>query len=118
MVPIRELHYNADVFGENVDEFDSTRFLNNDLDKSPYFRPFAGGVTMCSGRFLAKRMTLVFVASLLHRFEIEVLGKDGVALETGKMPAHELDHVSPNMGIMGPMKGQEMYVRFSERKSD
>ena len=42
------------------------------LNRSMSYKPFAGGVTHCPGRFLAKREVLVFVATILHRFDIEV----------------------------------------------
>lgn len=117
MIAIRELHSNADVFGANVDDFSATRFLDTDLDKSPYFRPFAGGMNICTGRYLAKRTTLVYVALLLQNLDFEILGRSGAALENGKLPPHEIDQAIPNMGIMAPKKGQEMYVNISERKS-
>ena len=117
MIPIHEFHSNADVFGANVDQFNPTRFLDTDLHKSFYFKPFGGGVTICTGRYLAKRMTLVHVALLLQRFNFEIVGRNEAALENGEFLPHEIDNVTPNMGIMAPKKGQEMYVNISERNS-
>ena len=117
MIAIRELHNNVDVFGKDVDLFSATRFLDTDLHKSSYFKPFGGGVTVCKGRYLAKRTTLVHVALLLQKFSFEIVERNGTALESGKFPPHEIDQVAPNMGIMAPKKGQEMYVNIAERNS-
>ena len=112
MIAIRELHANTDVFGPNANEFDARRFLGNDLDKSSCFRPFAGGSTYCVGRLLAKRLSMVFVATMLERFEIEVVGRDG-----GKqgVSAPVPDHVTPSIGIMRPKRGEEVFIRLFER---
>ena len=117
MIAIRELHSNSEAFGPNVDRFDANRFYGNNLDQSPYFRPFAGGSTYCHGRYLAKRLSLVFVATLLERFEVEIVGKEGEAVEKQGLSAPEIDQVGPHLGIMRPVKGQEVYVRLSERKA-
>ena len=117
MIAIRELQSNVDVFGTDIDNFNATRFLDSDLNKSSYFRCFGGGITICKGRYLAKRTTLVHVALLLQRFEFEIVEKSGAALKNGTLPPHEIDKVAPNMGIIAPKKGQEMYVNISERNS-
>ena len=113
MVPVRELHYNADIFGKNVDEFDANRFFGNDLEKHKWFKPFGGGTTYCSGRFLAKRLTLVFVATLLERFSVDVVGPNE-GLGKG-LPRDEIDYVSPTFGTMRPEPGRELFVRLAER---
>lgn len=52
MIPYRQLHFNEDVFGKDVNDFDPKRFLKDDsLQRSPSWRPFGGGITMCPGRF-------------------------------------------------------------------
>lgn len=116
MVPIRELHSNAEIFGPNINQFDADRFLGNKLDKSPYFMPFGGGVTYCPGRFLAKRLSLSFVATMLERFEILIVDKNGVGKGSQALRAPDMDYVTPNMGIMKPVKGQETYINLLERK--
>jgi cytochrome P450 len=66
LAPYRQLHFDETVFGESADTFDADRFLfNNDLAKSPSFRPFGGGTTYCAGRHVAKREVLTFVAYCL-----------------------------------------------------
>lgn len=117
IVPIRSLHYNADVFGRNATQFDPKRFLDNpQLEKNPSYRPFAGGLTYCPGRFLAKRQNVGFVAMLLHRFDIEVVNRERGP--KGEMAPPQIDQDSPSLGIMGPVKGTELFVRFKEAAAD
>lgn len=52
MIPYRQLHFNEEVFGKDVNQFDPWRFLRDKaLQRSPSWRPFGGGITMCPGRF-------------------------------------------------------------------
>ncbi|KAL8720936.1 MAG: hypothetical protein Q9181_007815 [Wetmoreana brouardii] len=63
LLPYRQLHFEASVFGPNVDAFEAERFLaKSDLSKSPSFRPFGGGTTYCPGRHVARRELLTFAA--------------------------------------------------------
>lgn len=110
MIPVRQLHYNESAFGGNAGQFDAERFFKEpSLNKSLNYKPFAAGVTYCPGRFLAKREVLVFVATLLHRFDIEV--SNWGSEKEGRRPP-EIDHVSPNLGVMSPVKGTELYIRL------
>ena len=77
------------------------------------YKPFAGGVTHCPGRSLAKREGLIFVATVLHSFDIEV--SNGGSEEKGWRPPPIDDHLSPNLGIMTPVKGSELYIRLDKR---
>jgi hypothetical protein len=53
-------------FGANACEIDLSRFATDkSLERNGYFRPFGGGVTLCSGRILGKREVLTFVALAL-----------------------------------------------------
>lgn len=112
IVPIRTLHYDSRAFGENAEQFDAKRFLGNNLDKNPSFRPFAGGITYCPGRFLAKRQTLIFVSILLHRYEIEVCG--GSKGQNGEYLAPRINQIGPHLGIMSPVKETRLLVRLKE----
>ena len=112
IVPIRTLHYDSKVFGENAEQFDADRFLDNDLHKNPSFRPFAGGITYCPGRFLAKRQTLVFVATVINRYDIEVFG--GSKAENGVCRAPRIDQDGPSLGIMGPVKETQLLIKLKE----
>ena len=98
MVPIRELHSDAETFGQNVNQFDPDRFVGDNLDKSLNFRQVGGGVTVCPGCFLAKGLSLIFVAMMLERFEIQSVKKSGVAKAAQGLRAPEIDYVSPSVG--------------------
>ena len=78
LIPYRQLHLDAEVFGEDLESFDPDCFLNiPGLSKSHSFRPFGGGKTYCSGRFLAEREVLTFVALAISRFDIDVVNRKG-----------------------------------------
>ena len=53
LIPSRQLHYNKDVFGDDAAVFNPGR---------------------CPGRFVTQQQTSLFVALLLHRFDIELAG--------------------------------------------
>lgn len=107
MIPYRQLHFNESVFGNGISEFRPERFTEKtNLTKSSNWRPFGGGVTMCPGRYVAKRSVLLFVAALLHRFDIEMDGHQAMpAAEEGK----------PVLGIMSIKDGQDLRVRLKVR---
>lgn len=108
LMPYRPMHFSTDIFGPDVDQFKPSRFLQNPgLSKHQGFRPWGGGSTFCPGRFLARREICAFVVTLLHRFNVEVLPGE-------TFPRR--DEVTPNLGIMEPMKGDDFKVRFSVRR--
>ena len=59
IIPDRQLHVDEKILGPNTKPFNTDRFLKNeDLSRSPNFRPFSGGSTGCSGGLIAKRKWL------------------------------------------------------------
>ena len=112
IIPIRSLHYDSKAFGDNAEQFDANRFLNNTLDRDPSFRPFAGGITMCPGRFLAKRHALVTVATLVKRYDIEVFG--GSKTLNGVCRPPQIDQIGPSLGIMAPVKETQLLIRLKQ----
>lgn len=79
MAPYRQLHYNEDIWGANAAKFDPDRFLRDkSLSRSPSFRPFGGGVNLCPGRYLAKKVVATFIALTLSRFEVSLDRQRGV----------------------------------------
>ena len=106
-IPYRQMHLDPSVFGPDAHQFNSTRFLDEKLKKSPSYRPFGGGTTYCPGRFLARREVLAFVALALNRFESVIVHEGGrrshfPRLETGK----------PSLGIMAPVVGDDVTIRI------
>ena len=113
LIPLRQLHYDPFVFGNDSDRFDSERFMRTkDLKSSPSFRPFGGGVSHCPGQILAKREMLVFVALVLHHFEIE-LALGGEDFKPQVFP--KMDEYTPSLGVNGPAKGSDVFVHFRRR---
>lgn len=123
MVPHRLLHFDADVFGASPSEFRPERWLeqeggedtqkdaeggygSNSLARSPSWRPFGGGKTMCSGRFLARFSVTTFVATLLRRFDVELVqGQSFPRPDEGR----------PVLGTMSIREGDDFKVRLTPR---
>ncbi len=112
MIPIRQLHYDEETFGSNAGEFDSRRFLHNELDQSPSFVPFGESEDAFPQPFLAKREILIFVAILINRYDIELV--DGSLGKRGSPTLPDIDYTCPTLGIMPPVKGTEVYIRLKE----
>ncbi|KZF26779.1 cytochrome P450 [Xylona heveae TC161] len=110
LIPYRQLHLNAGIFGEDANEFDLNRFLKNPkLSHNPSFRPYGGGQTMCPGRFMAKQEVFAMMAMLANRYDIEVKS----ASPSQKFP--RLDELKPGIGIMGPVEGEDLILRLRRR---
>ncbi|KAL9122048.1 MAG: hypothetical protein Q9187_001395 [Circinaria calcarea] len=110
VIPYRELHYNESAFGQNPDRFDAGRFLRNkDLKHSPSFKPFGGGTTYCPGRFLARREVLVFVADLIHRFDVVLAPTPGQ-----RFPRKDTKKIA--LALMDPILGDDVLVNVQARK--
>lgn len=103
LMPYRPMHI-SEVFGPHPDQFDPNRFLQNPgLSKHSAFKPWGGGSTLCPGRFLARREISTFIVMVLQRFHVEVV--EGEAFP-------RRDEVTPNLGIMEPVKGDDLRVRL------
>ncbi|TGJ81870.1 hypothetical protein E0Z10_g6893 [Xylaria hypoxylon] len=116
MVPHRLLHFDAGVFGEQPHEFRAERWTQkadgdkpgiNRLARSPSWRPFGGGKTMCSGRFLARFSVTTFVATLLARFDVELVGNPSFPRP---------DQGRPVLGTISVKEGDDVRVKISLRK--
>lgn len=64
---------------------------------------------MCPGHFIAKRETMLFVAMVLQRFDIETAGVPGVL---------EPDLGKPVLGLADCKEGQELLIRIRPRGLD
>ena len=104
MIPNRQLHFDPDIYGDDVDTFRSTRFLENkSLLRSLSWRAFGGGATLCPGRYAAKQTVITFVAMLLRRYEIKLAGSQ-------KMP--RLEEGYPVLGLMSSKEGDDLLVKI------
>jgi hypothetical protein len=127
VIPYRLLHFDQEVYGEDVQSFRPERFMGSageKLTRGDSWRPFGGGKTMCSGRHVAKRATrelfrhipekknttdltvVMFLAMILKRFDITIVGDD-------KMPPADLGR--PVLGIMAVKLDEDYTVRLTER---
>lgn len=114
MMPYRQLHFNEAVFGPNPEGFDPSRFLRNkDLNRNPNYKPFGGGSTLCSGRFIAKYEVIAFVALLINRFDMRLAGLEGGLKQT--FP--RFNRTKPGLGIMEPKDGDDLIIEVSQRKT-
>ncbi|KAL8924172.1 MAG: hypothetical protein Q9172_002794 [Xanthocarpia lactea] len=102
--PSRELHSNADIYGPDPSVFDPNRFIRDKtLLRSIHYRPFGSGILLCPGRFIARQTVKVFIALVLHRFEIGLDGEQA-------FPAKE--ETKPATGLMSPAQGQDILMRI------
>jgi cytochrome P450 len=92
MIPLRMSHQDPKIYGERVDEIVPERFLKDfiktdsgdahrddggSLGKTgpsiKSMKPFGGGVTLCPGRHFAGYQSVAFVATVLRRFDIQLV---------------------------------------------
>jgi cytochrome P450 len=107
LMPYKQLHFDSGVFGDNVNQFDPRRFLNDkNLLRSTSWRPFGGASTHCPGRFLARREVYMFVAIVLFRFDIKVV--PAPREETPRFP--RVDEAIPAGGLLPPVAGDDVLV--------
>lgn len=67
----RQLHFDESVFGQDAHKLDPSRFVRNPkLQRSTSWKPYGGGVSLCPGQFVARRVTCLFVTLVLRRFDI------------------------------------------------
>ena len=108
LLPYRQLHLDEDIYGPDVLQFDAERFVKNkNLARSSSFKPWGGGITLCSGRFLARRQVLAFAALALHQFDL--------ALENPKQAFPRLDEKKATLGVMDPMVGDDVLISLKPR---
>ncbi len=117
LMPLRQLHYDEAIFGDDPARFDPERFLKKkNLRNSSSFKPFGGGVSYCPGRFLARQERLYFVALVINRFDIELIAeilKDGKPSTPQTFP--KLDESTPALGVNGPVTGSDAYISIRKR---
>ena len=104
LIPSRQLHSNANIWGANHQDFNESRFAKNpSLLRHSSYRPFGGGVSLCPGRKIAKEQILTFVAILLHDFDIRL------NRETAQQ-FPKLNAKAASLGVTGPAKGMDLSV--------
>jgi cytochrome P450 len=107
------MHAQERIWGENVQDFDSRRFLpKSKAEKSRQvhpaaFRAFGGGSTLCPGRHFALNEIVGFVAMIVLIFDIS--GVDGEALQ---IPEKQ-DNVVP-IHVLEPAKKTSVNMKIRE----
>lgn len=109
IIPYRQLHYDEGVFGPAVRTFNPSRFIDRkELRNSPYFKPFGGGTTYCSGRFIARRQIFALVAVILTNYDVELEDKQkGIPL---------LNMTKPTLGVMDPAGDGDILINIRPRE--
>lgn len=108
-IPHRQLLLDEEGFGSTAQHLDPDRFFHNkELERSGFYRPFGGGTTLCSGRF---------IAIALWRFEVEKVDVGQQAQGIGGKPFPHLDNGKPSLGIAAPLQSDDVIVKVRERNS-
>lgn len=68
----RSVHFDESLFGRDAKEFNPKRFMDLGEEGKGSFRPYGGGVSMCSGRHFASYHVKILLTTLLHTFRFEV----------------------------------------------
>ncbi|KAI4200986.1 MAG: hypothetical protein LQ350_003555 [Teloschistes chrysophthalmus] len=106
LIPSRQLHSNANVWGSDHQQFVEERFARNaGLLKHSSYRPFGGGVSLCPGRKIAREQVFALVAILIHNFDIRLDTQ-----ERQEFP--RLNASTPSLGVTGPAKGMDVFVKL------
>ena len=105
-------------FGADASALDPERFArtsNKNLERSPYYRPFGGGRTLCSGRYVARREVLAFLAAMLWRYDLRAVSERERVLGVEGKAFPRADVAKPSLGIAMPVAGDDMVVRVRPR---
>ncbi|MCJ1454190.1 hypothetical protein MMC28_004541 [Mycoblastus sanguinarius] len=116
VVPMCQLHGNEAVFGSNVCEFDPKRFLaNENLAENSSYKPFGGGRTYCPGRFFAVPEIFGFVAVVLNRWDIKLVGQGKPGAQPHSVQEFPvMDESTLTLGISRPLPTSKVWVTLSE----
>ncbi|CAF3591378.1 unnamed protein product [Fusarium graminearum] len=101
IMPYRQMHLDEGIWGQDAKTFDIDRFIHNPkLATAKTFKPFGGGVTLCPGRFHAHRTALSFIAIVITRYDIHVVG----GCESRPFP--HMNTRGPEVGVIFPVLEQ------------
>jgi cytochrome P450 len=84
------MHYDRNVYGDDVNEFVPERWLQQDAIPASAWRPFERGPRNCIGQELATIEIRVIIALVAYRYEFTKVGLGELALDGAGKPT--LDH--------------------------
>ena len=117
LLPQRQFLLATERFGPSGRDVDLFRFLNDkSLERHEYYRPFGGGITLCSGRILGKREVLAFVALALWRYDIQVVARGQEVLGVKGTQLPRLDERKPSLRIAKQVEGDDMILKLASRE--
>ena len=117
LLPQRQLLLATEAFGSDAREVDLSRFLKDkSLERHAYYRPFGGGITLCSGRVIGRREVLAFVALALWRYDMQPVKAGEEAFGVKGMPFPKLDEGKPSLGMSKQVEGDDVIVKVTKRK--
>ncbi|KAE8413512.1 cytochrome P450 [Aspergillus pseudocaelatus] len=117
IIPQRTQMMHSPAFGPDPEYFDCYRFYRNkSLLRKVEFRGFGGGTTLCSGRVVGRHQVLAYLALLLWKYDLEVIGPDQEVLGVRGKGFPRLDEAKPSLGPGKPMDGDDQILRLTRRK--
>ncbi|TGO63215.1 hypothetical protein BCON_0014g00040 [Botryotinia convoluta] len=95
MIPYRQLHLDGQAWGPSA--------LKN-------FRPFGGGHTLYSGRFIAKKSVYTIVALLFSRYDVTL------DTDAANQKSPRIDDATAGIGTMAPIPGEDVKLVIKSMK--
>ncbi|PWY88572.1 cytochrome P450 [Aspergillus sclerotioniger CBS 115572] len=115
-IPQRVQMMSEEAFGPDPSSFDYYRFhRDKSLLRKVEFRGFGGGTTLCSGRIAGRHLVLAYVAILLWRYDVEIIGPDQQVLGVRGKPFPRLDKGKPSLGPAQRRKGEDLILKVTQR---
>ncbi|OJI83212.1 hypothetical protein ASPTUDRAFT_76720 [Aspergillus tubingensis CBS 134.48] len=112
LIPYNRLQMSKSHWGLDAEEFKYQRFLDNPgLANSRYYKPFSAGIHQCGGVAMAPQLVMYFVAIVLCRYDVDVLG----GIENHPFP--RLDTSKGRATVPMPVAGDMFRVTITPRKS-
>ncbi|KAK0107020.1 hypothetical protein ONS95_003734 [Cadophora gregata] len=114
--PFSFVHLSPLIWGDDAQDFDEQRWLKEGFKTPKGFYPFGGGHMHCPGRFIAKQVVVLFIATVLRDYSIEPVSEK---FESGseaemrwKVPEEPKEHAGA-AGISNP--NDDFLVRVTRR---
>lgn len=78
------LHRNKEIWGENADNFDPDRFLDDEDDRlTKALMPFGGGIRVCVGKYLAMFEVAIFLGEITKQLNLAIPQDQELPLKYG-----------------------------------